>query len=106
MTFSFSTDVWNDLIFYKMIVLQDDDNIYVIYLNGKDGALLPRPTQQRSVLIKNWIGQVTKVNSYKKSEWQKAEACDWNRIMNFMRNNNNHTTSDWNCVGIRVMPNI
>jgi hypothetical protein len=106
MTFSFSQDVWNDLILRLTLVLQDNDNIYVVHFDDRDKERLPKPTQQRSVLIKNWLGAVTEVHSYKKSEWQKANGTDWVVIKNFMKNSNRHTTSDWNCIGIRVMPGI
>lgn len=106
MQFSFSQYVWNDLIVYHTLVMQDKDNYYVIRFNKDDHTKLPRPDQQRSVLIKNWTGHIEEVNSYSKVEWQKAERRDWEMITDFMKNRNNHTQSDWNCIGVRVLPNI
>lgn len=105
MVFSFSQQMWNDLIVLHKIVVQDQDNYYVIYFEPTTTSL-PRADQQRSVLIKNFTGKITTVNSYKKAEWRNAEANDWNAICHFIKNKNNHTTSDWNCIGIRVIPEI
>jgi hypothetical protein len=105
MIFSFSDPVWRDLINRQSIVTQDEDNYYVIkFVDAAEK--LPRPTQQRSVLIKNFKASVTYVNKYPKTSWTSAEGTDWNIIMNYLKNRNNHTTSDWNCIGIRVMPVI
>lgn len=103
MIFSFSQAVWDDMLDGRMAV-QDNDYYYILYFDNLD--MLPKPTQQRSVLIKNFNARVTKVNKYKKAEWTKAPADDWSVIRNFQRNKNNHTTSDWNCIGIRVIPEI
>ena len=105
MIFSFSQDVWEDLL-KGFIVLQDKDNYYIFEFNNTDR--LPKPTQQRSVLIKNFRGEV--VNSWviKKASWT-ADALaigHYDLISHFTRNSNNHTTSDWNCIGIRVIPSI
>lgn len=105
MIFSFSEPVWRDLIDHHAIVTQDEDNYYVIkFTDDKDK--LPRPTQQRSVLIKNFITSVEYMNKYPKVSWSSAEGTDWNLIMNYLKNRNNHTTSDWNCIGVRVIPEI
>ena len=96
MIFSFSQAMWDDLIVRNRIVVQDNDFYYVI--NFHDDGKLPRPTQQRSVLIKDFIAKIEKVNRYEKSSWTKAEPSDWNAITRFIKNKNNHTTSDWNCI--------
>ena len=106
MVFSFSADVWNDLIHYHTLVMQDKDNYYVIRFNNEDCSRLPKPTQQRSVLIKNWTALIEEVNTYEKASWKSAEYRDWSMIRDFLANKNNHTQSDWNCIGIRVMPSI
>lgn len=105
MVFSFSQPVWDDLIVHHKIVVQDQDNYYVIHFEPTT-ASLPRADQQRSVLIKNFAGKITEVNNYKKTEWGSAGADDWDAIRHFVKNKNNHTTSDWNCIGVRVIPEI
>ena len=100
--FSFSADVWDDML-KGYVVMQDDTNYYVLHL--QDTSALPHG-HQRSVLIKNWIGTVTEVNSYAKDSWTSAEGNDYGAINHFRRNKNNHTTSDWNYIGIRVMPTL
>ncbi len=105
MVFSFSSDMWTDLTYHHKIVVQDQDNYYVIYFEPVTS--LPKPTQQRSVLIKNFTGKITSVNKYSKASWLgDSTSDDWCTIKHFIRNRNNHTTSDWNCIGIRVMPEI
>lgn len=104
MVFSFSQDVWNDML-RGYIVAQDDDNYIVIHFDNTDR--LPKPTQQRSVLIKSFIATVLEVNAYSKSDWTSNTPSDhYNMIYHFTKNRNNHTTSDWNCIGIRVIPEI
>lgn len=103
--FSFSQDMWDDLIIKHMITIASEDYYYVIYFNDP-GDRLPRPEQQRSVLIKNFTATVRAVNKIKKTEWTSAEAVPWSAINHFIKNRNNHTTSDWNCIGIRVTPEI
>ena len=102
--FSFSQPMWDYLVKNKMAVVQDTDNYYVVRF--EDTGRLPSPTQQRSVLIKNYMAKVTEVNSYAKDSWTNAEGDDWALINAFRKNKNNHTTSDWNCIGIRVVPMI
>lgn len=105
--FSFSPKVWKDLIEFHSVVLQDNNFYYVIELNHDDCIKkLPKPTQQRSVLIKNVLLQVKETRVHKKSEWAMAESQDRYKIDHFIRNKNNHTTSDWNNIGIRVTPTI
>lgn len=101
--FSFSQAVWDDMQ-CGQVVLQDKDNYYVLHFDGADEL----PKGQRSVLIKNFEGTVTKVNKYNKNTWMKdaKDARDYTCIYDFIKNRNNHTTSDWNCIGIRVVPMI
>lgn len=106
MIFSFSQPMWNDLIRRHAIVVQDQENYYVLYFNVAMDSALPRPDQQRSVLIKHCVCEIIEVNKYAKGEWTSAEAPDWTAIRNFIQNRNNHTTSDWNCIGVRVVPTI
>lgn len=104
MIFSFSQDVWNDML-HGFIVVQDENNFIVLEFDNTDE--LPRPTQQRSVLIKSF--QATVVNSweYPKENWMKnVPMVHYDYVYHFTRNRNNHTTSDWNCIGIRVVPMI
>lgn len=102
--FSFSQDMWDDLIYHHLVVIASEQYYYVIRFKETDR--LPRRDQQRSVLIKNFVAPITKVNKYKKEAWTEAEAEDWASIIHFTKNRNNHTTSDWNCIGVRVMPTI
>lgn len=101
--FSFSQDVWNDMLRGYMVT-QDEDN-YII-LNFDNIEMLPKPTQQRSVLIKSF--QATVVNSweYPKDTSPSVTSDHYGLVYHYKKNRNNHTTSDWNCIGIRVMPNI
>jgi hypothetical protein len=103
--FSFSQDMWKDLIIKHMITIASEDYYYVICFIDPEGRL-PRPDQQRSVLIKNFTVKVQKVYKIKKTEWTSAEAIPYVAIHHHIKNRNNHTTSNWNCIGIRVMPTI
>ena len=105
MIFSFSPKVWNDML-SGYIVLQSIDNYYVLQL--EDTTRLPEPTQQRSVLIKHAIIKITNVTVYDKTTWvsDAMKNKHYDLIYNFTKNSNNHTTSDWNCIGIRVTPII
>lgn len=105
MVFSFSQEVWDDMQKGR-IVIQDKDNYYVLYFNNT----IALPKGQRSVLIKNFQADVVKVNSYKKDGWSREawdkSMDDYRVINNFTNNRNNHTTSDWNYIGIRVIPSV
>lgn len=104
MIFSFSQPVWEDML-RGHIVVQDDDNYIILEFDNTDA--LPKPTQQRSVLIKSFTATVISQYEYPKENWLKntpAEHIDY--IYHFTKNRNNHTTSDWNCIGIRVIPMI
>ena len=104
MVFSFSPRTWNDLL-NGYIVVQDLEYYHVIEFDGRDR--LPKPTQQRSVLIKDFKGEIKRVRSYKKSHWSGiSDGKDYTLLVRFLKNKNNHTTSDWNQIGIRVMPSI
>lgn len=107
MIFSFSQPVWNDMILRGKLIMQDKDN-YIILNFDADKSSLPRPWQQRSVLIKNAILPIVDKKVYPKTKWQSETktAEDYGAICNFLANRNNHTTSDWNCIGIRVIPTI
>lgn len=103
MIFSFSPSVWNDLL-DGFIVTQDESHYFV--LNFDNIVDLPRRDQQRSVLIKSFVGTVISVHTYDKDDPLNTSPDDYNRILHFKMNRNNHTTSDWNCIGVRVIPNI
>jgi hypothetical protein len=98
MVFSFSQDVWNDLMVNYM-VFQDKDNYYVINFN--EIKLLPHG-KQRSVLIKNFEGEITSIKEVAKDKWTAEEPSIYRTIKHFLMNKNNHTTSDWNQIGLRV----
>lgn len=106
MIFSFSQPMWDDML-KGYIVMQDEDNYIVVKFLDPDYKL-PRPTQQRSVLIKNIALPIREKVMIPKATWQTDHhtSGEYNAIVHFLKNRNNHTTSDWNCVGIRVMPTI
>ena len=97
--FSFSQAMWEDMIVRNIIVIASEDYYYVIRF--EDTGKLPKPTQQRSVLIKSYLAKIEEVNKYEKSKWTSALAADWVAIRNFIKNKNNHTTSDWNCIRLK-----
>ena len=103
MIFSFSQNVWNDLL-QGYIVIQDEDNYFILNFDNTDR--LPKPTQQRSVLIKSFQATIKNITAYPKNKSIDILSDDYDRIYNFKKNRNNHTTSDWNCIGIRVIPEI
>ena len=104
--FSFSQDVWDDLINHNQIVIADDDYYYVIHFADTVRGLLPNPTQQRSVLIKDFIANIDKVSTIAKTNYTHADISDYLPIVHHIKNKNNHTQSNWNCIGIRVTPSI
>ena len=104
--FSFSQKIWEDLITKNIAVIENGGYYYVIHFSTTIRGLLPRPYQQRSVLIKNYSAEIDKVYKVPVSEWHKETSEVWQPINNFIKNKNNHTTSDWNCIGIRVIPEI
>ena len=103
--FSFSQPMWEDLL-TGHIVVETDERYLIVEFDNLDR--LPKPTQQRSVLIKNFIADVTDIRAYGKKDWTSTahDVTDYQFIYNFIKNRNNHTTSDWNCIGIRVVPVI
>lgn len=103
--FSFSQAMWEDML-RGMVVIQDPDHYHILRFKT-DSDRLPKPYQQRSVLIKNFLADVTEVNTYDKESWlHDTSGASYNAIYHFKMNTNNHTTSDWNCIGIRVTPMI
>lgn len=104
--FSFSQAMWDDMIYKNMVVIRDSENYYVIHFSSVVRGMLPRPVQQRSVLIKNFTAEIDRVNQVPVNEWTKETGEMWETIRHFIKNRNNHTQSDWNCIGIRVTPSI
>lgn len=103
MIFSFSQPVWDDMQLGRM-VLQDDKDYIIVHFDNTEAL----PKGQRSVLLKNFVGNITNVIRVPKIGWISADlsTLDYNAIVHFKKNRNNHTTSDWNCIGIRVIPEI
>jgi hypothetical protein len=100
--FSFSQPLWDDMQAGR-IVIQDSEQYYVLYF--KDAILLPKG--QRSVLLKNFTAEVYEIHKIQKANWlATVDLNDFNSVKHFIKNRNNHTTSDWNCIGIRVIPEI
>lgn len=106
MIFSFSNNMWYDLINHHKIVMQDEKHYYVVHFTDFIRGMLPRADQQRSVLIKDFTANIDEVNKYEKASWNNSMGDDWACLCHFIKNNNNHTQSDWNCIGVRVMPEI
>lgn len=104
--FSFSKEMWTDLM-KGYFVIQDDEN-YIVLKFDAEKSELPKPCQQRSVIIKSVVLPITEKKIYPKNTWvERSETyLDYNAIYNFIHNTNNHTKSDWNCFGIRVTPMI
>ena len=98
MIFSFSQPVWNDMLRGVMVMQSEQD--YIILEFDYEHSRLPRPFQQRSVLIKDVVLPVVNIKRYSKKTWMKdhTSAGDYSAIYNFLKNRNNHTTSDWNCI--------
>ena len=88
------------------IVTQDEDNYIILEFDNTDA--LPKPTQQRSVLIKSFQATVINQYEYAKDSWanKNTPITHYKYIRHFTMNRNNHTTSDFNCIGIRVTPMI
>lgn len=106
MIFSFSQPVWDDML--KGVMVMQNEQDYIILKFSDPVYKLPRPFQQRSVLIKNVVLNIDKIETYSKATWMKDHKTveDYNAISHFIKNRNNHTTSNWNCIGIRVIPSI
>lgn len=104
--FSFSQDMWDDMIYRHKLVIQTNDK-YIIYEFADTCDALPKPIQQRSVLIKNVNLKILNITAYDKTTWDDVTDVDDHIVIrNFIMNRNNHTQSDWNCIGIRVIPSI
>ena len=104
MIFSFSQPVWNDML-KGYFVMQDEENYIVLHYDKLDK--LPSPTQQRSVLIKDVVLPIVNKTIYPKNDWTATRTpYEYDAICHFLKNRNNHTTSDWNCIGVRVVPMI
>lgn len=101
--FSFSQVMWDTMQKGKMVV-QDSNHYYVVCFNNTHAL----PKGQRSVLIKNFTADVTELFTYDKESWIEASMRDYTYsfIRDFKYNRNNHTQSDWNCIGIRVIPMV
>ena len=96
MIFSFSQPVWEDML-NGFIVTQDEDNYIILEFDNTDA--LPKPTQQRSVLIKSFQATVINQYEYAKDNWVKnTPIIHYEYIRHFTMNRNNHTTSDFNCI--------
>ena len=106
MIFSFSQPVWNDML--RGVMVMQNEHAYFILEFDYEHSRLPRPFQQRSVLIKDVVLPIVNIKTYSKKTWMKdhTSAGDDSAICNFLANRNNHTTSDWNCIGVRVVPMI
>lgn len=107
MIFSFSQEVWDDLILNHILVMTDEHN-YIVCKITDPSYRLPRPEQQRSVLINNAILHVDAMATYSKDDFSSeyVDETEYLAIKHFINNKNNHTQSDWNCIGIRVIPRI
>lgn len=103
MIFSFSQPVWDDMQMGRM-VLQDGEDYIIVHFDNTE--VLPKG--QRSVLLKNFIGNIINTIRVPKADIITADldSIDYNAVIHFKKNRNNHTQSDWNCIGIRVIPEI
>lgn len=103
MIFSFSQPVWDDMQ-EGVMVLQNTDDYLLVHFDRTEAL----PKGQRSVLLKNFVANVTEVNTIPKFNWEAATrgGSYYKYISHFVKNRNNHTQSDWNCIGIRVIPVI
>lgn len=91
-------------MYRNKIALQDKDNF--IILTFAKSCELPKTYQQRSVLIKNVTLKVVNKEVYSKRTWatDARYSNDYAVINNCISNTNKHTTSEWNYVGVRVLP--
>lgn len=103
MIFSFSQPVWDDMQSGRM-VLQDGEDYVIVHFDNTEAL----PKGQRSVLLKNFVANIIDVIRVPKTNIFSVDlgTLDHNAIIHFKKNRNNHTTSDWNCIGIRVIPEI
>ena len=98
MIFSFSQPVWNDML--RGVMVMQNEHAYFILEFDYEYSGLPRPSQQRSVLIKDVVLPIVNIKTYSKKTWMKdhTSAGDYSAIYNFLKNRNNHTASSWNCI--------
>ena len=77
--------------------MQDEEHYIILKFSDPDYKL-PRPFQQRSVLIKNVVLNIDSKEIYSKANWiaEHKTAGDYDAICNFIKNRNNHTASSWN----------
>jgi hypothetical protein len=101
--FSFSQKMWEDLL-KGYIVIELNDEFHILQFNNIHK--LPQPTQQRSVLIKDFTADVLNEMTFTRSQVNFLPEFEKTLIFNFLKNRNNHTTSEWNAIGVRVTPNI
>lgn len=103
MIFSFSQPVWDDMQSGRM-VLQDGEDYVIVHFDNTEAL----PKGQRSVLLKNFVANIIDIIRVPKTNIFSVDlgTLDHNAIIHFKKNRNNHTTSDWNCIGIRVIPEI
>lgn len=103
MVFSFSQAVWEDMLHGYMIIPHEE---YYHILTFDNTHKLPTAEQQRSVLIKNFQANIIEHSFIKKDEWYTTNGVAYSLLSHYLKNNNRHTTSDWNFIGIRVIPEI
>lgn len=104
--FSFSQAVWDDMLDGFFVLQDEKENYVVVHFDNHTGAL-PGRNQQRSVLINKAVLPILSIKTYGKDTWvTDALTNDRIAIKHYLANNNYHTTSKWNNVGIRVTPTI
>lgn len=106
MVFSFSPEVWRDMLAGYM-VFQDKDYFYIVEFDNTFSGL-PKAHQQRSVLIKNFVSNILGITPIEKTNWMDSKYPYSQRLLitHARDNSNNHTHSAWNNIGIRVIPEI
>lgn len=95
--FSFSQDIWNDML-KGIMVFETSDDYHIAHFNNTERL----PKGQRSVLIKHFTGDITGITSINKHSTSTKTLDDHIALTHYLKNTNNHTTSAWNNVGIRV----
>lgn len=107
--FSFSQAVWDDML-DGFFVLQNEDEDYVVICFDNHTGALPGRNQQRSVLINKAVLPILSIRTYSKDTWvadtRIIHIDEGQAIKHYLANNNYHTTSKWNNVGIKVTPTI
>lgn len=102
--FSFSQPVWDDMQRGIIVMHYDEDNYAILRIDNTEKL----PKGQRSVLIKDFGANVLETIVVPKVNWINTTrgTAYYEYLYNFNKNSNKHTTSDWNCIGIRVVPMI